>query len=302
MRHFKLINNKGDELNITSQSIFFHDIEGLGFEEETSYRRIGQTWWLNNALLRQTPITGKVSFTDIEGFDPYTLFNEFYLFINKTPLILAYYPRGLGETAYRKQVRVTKLDKSELNKYGILEEDISFTPYTPWYMVTRVSNISTIIEGTGWVWGGDDSPPLVFEPTDELSTPAKFGGEISQSVRLYSPVESSSPIKLTIKGPAINPIWSHYVGNKLISTGGFSGAGVNLSSEEELVGDNTDGHIQMYIRNLTTGESRNVYALRDFNTTCFFVLKEGDNTISVATSGGSTVDFTVEGHIYYGTV
>ena len=26
MRHFKLINNKGDELNITSQSIFFHDI------------------------------------------------------------------------------------------------------------------------------------------------------------------------------------------------------------------------------------------------------------------------------------
>ena len=302
MRFFKLINNKGDELNITSQSIFFHEIEGLGFEEETSYRRVGQTWWLNNALLRQTPIAGKVSFTDIEGHDPYSLFADFYLFINKAPLTLVYYPRGLDQTSYRKQVRVTKLEKSELNQYGILEEDISFTPYTPWYMVTRVSNVNTVITSTGWVWGGNDSPPLVFEPTDAESTPAKFGGEIRQSVNLYSPVESSSPIKLTIKGPALNPIWSHYVGNKLVATGGFSGAGVNLSSDETLVVDNTNGHISMDINNSATGEDRSVYALRDFDTKCFFVLKEGNNTISVATSGGSTVDFTVEGHIYYGTV
>ena len=84
--------------------------------------------------------------------------------------------------------------------------------------------------------------------------------------------------------------------------GGFSGAGVNLSSDETLVVDNTNGHISMDINNSATGEDRSVYALRDFDTKCFFVLKEGNNTISVATSGGSTVDFTVEGHIYYGTV
>lgn len=302
MRYFKLINNKGDELSITSQSIFFHDIEGLGFEEETSYRRVGQTWWLNNALLRQTPITGKISFTDLEGHDPYVLFSDFYLFINKAPLTLVYYPRGLDQTSYRKQVRVTKLDKSELNIYGALEEDISFTPYTPWYMVVSASNVSTIVTNTGWVWGGDNSPPLVFEPTDAESTPAKFGGEIRQSVQLYSPVESSSPIKLTIKGPAVNPFWSHYVGNKLINTGGFAGEGVNLSSEETLVVDNTNGHTGMSISNSVTGETRNVYALRDFDIGCFFILKEGANTISVAASGGSHVDFTVEGHIYYGTV
>ena len=302
MRFFKLINNKGDELNITSQSIFFHDIEGLGFEEETSYRRVGQTWWLNNALLRQIPITGKISFTDLEGHDPYVLFSDFYLFINKAPLTLVYYPRGLDQTSYRKQVRVTKLDKSELNIYGALEEDISFTPYTPWYMVVSASNVSTIVTNTGWVWGGDNSPPLVFEPTDAESTPAKFGGEIRQSVQLYSPVESSSPIKLTIKGPAVNPFWSHYVGNKLISTGRFAGEGVNLSSEETLVVDNTNGHTGMSISNSVTGETRNVYALRDFDIGCFFILKEGANTISVAASGGSHVDFTVEGHIYYGTV
>lgn len=302
MRFFKLINSKGDELNITSQSIFFHDIEGLGFEEETSYRRVGQTWWLNNALLRQIPITGKVSFTDLEGYDPYVLFSDFYLFVNKAPLTLVYYPRGLDQTSYRKQVRVTKLDKSELNTYGALEEDISFTPYTPWYMVVSASNVSTIVTSTGWVWGGDNSPPLVFEPTDAESTPAKFGGEIRQSVQLYSPVESSSPIKLTIKGPAVNPFWSHYVGNKLISTGGFAGEGVNLSGEETLVVDNTNGRTGMSISNSATGETRNVYALRDFNTGCFFILKEGANTISVAASGGSHVDFTVEGHIYYGTV
>lgn len=302
MRYFKLINSKGDELNITSQSIFFHEVEGLGFEEETSFRRIGQTWWLNSALLRQTPITGKISFTDLEGFDPYILFNDFYLFVNKAPLTLVYYPRGLDQTSYRKQVRVTKLEKSELNKYGALEEAIAFTPYTPWYMVVTVQNIIAGTASKGWVWGGEHNPPLKFEPTDDTSTPAKFGGEISQSVRLYSPVESSSPVKLIIKGPALNPIWSHYVGNKLIGTGGFSGSGMNLEADEELVVDNTNGHTRMHVRSLITGEDRNVYALRDFDTMCFFTLKEGDNTISVASSGGSTVDFSVEGHIYYGTV
>ena len=302
MRYFKLINGKGDELNITSQSIFFHDVEGLGFEEETSFRRIGQTWWLNSALLRQTPITGKISFTDLEGFDPYILFNDFYLFVNKAPLTLVYYPRGLDQTSYRKQVRVTKLEKSELNKYGALEEAITFTPYTPWYMVVTVKNIITDTSSKGWIWGGENNPPLKFEPADDTSTPAKFGGEISQSVRLYSPVESSSPVKLIIKGPALNPIWSHYVGNKLIGTGGFSGSGMNLEADEELVVDNTNGHTRMHIRSLITGEDRNVYALRDFDAVCFFTLKEGDNIISVASSGGSTVDFSVEGHIYYGTV
>lgn len=302
MRHFKLINNKGDELNITSQSIFFHDVEGLGFEEETSFRRIGQTWWLNSALLRQIPITGKISFTDLEGHDPYLLFTDFYLFTNKAPLTLVYYPRGLDQTSYRKQVRVTKQEKSELNKYGILEEDIAFTPYTPWYMVVSVKNINSDTSGRGWVWGGEHNPPLKFEPSDDVSTPARFGGEIRQSVNLYSPSDSSSPIKLVIKGPAQNPVWSHYVGNKLIGTGGFSGDGMNLAENEELVVDNTDGHVRMHIRDLITGEDRNVYALRDFDTMCFFTLKEGDNTISVATSGGSAANFSVEGHIYYGTV
>lgn len=302
MRYFKLINRKGDELDLTSQRIFFHEIDGLGFEEDTSWRRVGQTWWLNNALLRQTAITGKISFTYLEGEDPYRLFNDFYLFINNAPLTLVYYPRGFNETSYRKQVRVTKLDKSELNEYGILEEDITFTPYTPWYMVVNEKNINTVDSGTGWVWGGTSSPPLKFEPTDGTSTPAKFGGEIRQSVNIFSPVESSSPVKLVIKGPALNPVWSHYVGNRLIGTGGFSGSGVNLSSQEELVVSNTDGRIQMYIRDINSGETRNVYSLRDFDTACFFNLKAGSNTISVASSGGGAVDFTVEGHIYYATV
>ena len=302
MRNFKLINNKGDELNITSQSIFFHDIEGLGFEEETSYRRIGQTWWLNSALLHQTQITGKISFTDLEGSDPYKLFSDFYLFISKAPLTLVYYPRGLDQTSYRKQVRLTKIEKSELNKYGILEEDVVFTPYTPWYMIASVSNITVIDPGVGWIWGGDGAPPLVFEPVDDTSTPAKFGGEIRQSVNVYSPVDSSGPVKLTIKGPAANPVWSHYVGNKLIGTGGFSGLGVTLSETESLIIDNTNGHYSMTISDSITGNSRNVYALRDFDTACFFNLKEGENTISVTSTGGGVVDFTVEGHIYYATV
>lgn len=307
MRYFKLINSKGDELDITTQEVFFHEIDGLGFEEETSYRRVGELWWLNNVSYRQTPITGKVSFTEYGDTDPYTKFNSFVVFITKAPLTMLYYPHGITGRVYRRQVRVTKLDKSEINTYGIIEEDIVFTPYTPWYEVITVTNGKSDSSFTGaWIWGSDTTPPLVFEPTTEQTAiPARFGAENNRWVRITVPSSVKSPAKLTIFGPVVDPVWTHYVDGELVSSGGFS-TSLTVTDDEAIVIDNTTGipSIKKYYvySGEITEEKLDIYQLRNFNLGCFITLLPGNNRIAIGSSGEAEVRIILEGHIYNASV
>lgn len=304
MRYFKLINSKGIELDITTRSIFFHDLSGLGFEEDTIFRRVGESWWLSKAEYKQSIIKGKISFTSLEGEEPYNQFLMFSKYVSRAPLTLLYYPCGLDGTEYRRTVRVTKLAKSELNKFGALEDEIEFTAYTPWYERTMASNADSMHETTrGWVWGGNDNPPLVFEPTNPEYTVTRFGSEPVTFVNLYSPINSLGPVKLTIYGPASNPTWLQYVGSTRIASGRFSlTENVEIAEGTKLVIDNTSEQSSMKILTLTDDFVMNVYPLRDFDTRGFFNLREGYNTISVLTQSSNVVRFDAEGYVYYATV
>lgn len=304
MRYFKLINSKGVKLDITSNSIFFHDPTGLGFEEDTIFRRVGESWWLSKAAYKQKVIKGKIMFTSLEGADPYEQFLMFSKYISRTPLTLLYYPRGLDGTEYRRTVRVTKLEKSELSKFGALEEEIEFTAYTPWYERVFATNFKHISNNSrGWVWGGDSNPPLVFEPTNPAYTVARFKAEPLRFVNIYSPINSLGPMKITIYGPVTNPIWMHYVGNTRIALGQFdSREDMEIEDGTKLVIDNTGERSNMQVLTNTGAVVKNVYSLRDFSTKSFFNLREGTNTISAITSGSDVVRFDVEGYIYYATV
>ena len=313
MRYFKLINNAAPtpmELDITTTENLFHDISGLGFEEDTDFRSVGDVWWLNSVSYSQSPVSGRMMFTDLGGTTPYRKYQSFYKFISRAPLTLLYYPHGLETEPYRRRVRVTKLEKTELNEYGVLDCDIEFMPYTPWYQTIseEIKNTSTQSE-SGWIWGGTESDPLVFEPAEGSTnkTPAKFRGESQQHVDLDVSISNKSPAKLCIYGPITDPSWTHYVGNELVGTGGFSFDNhVVVNEDEVLVIDSTDGAYSITINavmdELPGRELRNVYALRNFNTSCFLFLQEGKNRIAVSSSGGAVNKIRVEGHIYYATV
>lgn len=304
MRYFKLINSNGVELDITTQSVLFHDIEGLGFEEDAIFRRVGETWWLSSATYKQSVIKGKMCFTGLGGEDPYGLYLRFSKYITRTPLTMVYYPFGLDGDSYRRTVRVTELTKSELTKYGALDESIEFTAYTPWYELVSATNANEeAVASRGWVWGGESNPPLVFEPTNLEYTRTRFGSEQKTFVNVYSPINSLGPVKLTIYGPVTNPVWLHYVGNTRIGTGQFdSSETVEVPAGARLVIDNTNGKHQMRILSATSEVIKNVYPLRDFDTRGFFNLREGYNNISVYSNESDFVRFDVEGHIYYATV
>lgn len=312
MRYFSLINNSGETLDITTKNIFFNEIAGLGFEEETSFRHVGEVWWLNTASYRQKPITGKIIFTDYNNADPYIEFRKFFRFITKVPLTLLYYPDGLEGKEYRRRVRVTKLEKSELNVYGVFDETIEFTPYTPWYELMIAENKGSISDFTGkWIWGdGADNPPVVFAPTPDTAIPPRFGSAERRWVSLDIFSSGNSPARFIMYGPISEPSWTHYVDGNAVATGGFSEE-ITIDADEALVVDNVDEINQIkvysYFTN-TEGEPvigevlRDLYQKRDFNVPCFISLRPGNNRIAVSSSTEDPIRMRLEGHVYNAVV
>lgn len=307
MRYIKLKNSAGAEYNITSKNALFHDIQGLGFSEDGQYKAIGDVWVLNSVSSQQSPISGDICFGYEE--DPYGTFNTFANFIREAPLTFLYFPKGLTGKCYRKRVRVSSLEKGELNEYGVLDCPVEFLPQTPWYEEVSIETSASEkdVNTPGWVWGGTSptSLPLVFEPSSDVTKRrARFRGEYIKSVKVKSNTSKKNPVRLTLSGPLMNPFWSHYVDGKLVSSGGFTASEtVSVGENEELVIDNTDGKYSLKICRADTGELlRDVYRLRNFNLPCFFYMQEGNNQFVISSSDGRVNQIKVEGHVYYDTV
>lgn len=302
MRYFKLENAEGESYDITNTEVFFHDVEGLGFDEEVDFRSVGPVWRLNKALHSQLSITGKICFTANGSTTPYQKYDFFRKFITKPPLVIMYYPHGLTEKAYRKKARITRLTKTELTSYGVLDCDIVLTPYTPWYEVQKYQIIPfTVDDNAGWVWDVGNSWDR--SESDITNPRYKFGAEARNTIIFDSDSNTKGFIKLTINGPAVNPVWTHQVNGEILETGGFdSSNSVTLTEDERLIIDNTEGQYSMFIENVLTRVKRNVYSLRDFDKECFFTVEEGTNMFTVSSADESPVEVLLEGHLHYATV
>lgn len=303
MRYFKLENSAGEVMDITTQQIFFHDISGIGFEEENNFTPIGRVWKLNSSAYRQGVISGTMCFHSVDDKTPYTLYREFFAFINKTPLQILYYPNGLNTMEFRKRVRVSRLEKSELTKEGILDSPIEFTSYTPWYKIVR-DEIDPGQESVnaGWVWDRGNKWRDSFD-VDYSTYHYRFNSSVRRTVRFNSDINGEGPVKLSIHGPLIKPTWTHYVDNKIVASGGLAeGATVTIDQNEVLTIDNTNGTYSMTVYNTETGVERNIYQYRDFDKLCFFTLRQGLNEIVINTDNDDAIKIEAEGHIYYATV
>ena len=324
MRHFKLVNNAGQIFDITTKEALFYEISGLGFEEDNAFSRIGSVWWLSNTQYKQVPVKGKMLFTEENGADPYETFQKFVQFISRPPITLLYNPFGPvksvlcndeedEENAYYRTVRVSKLEKSELTELGVLDENIEFTPYTPWYRKQYEAIDATPPDDgsadTGWIWGdGGSNPPLTFEPaSSQTATRARFRWEPPKFLTFSAMASDNSPAILTIHGPVINPRWIHTLvldnglRTQVLSTGSFT-KDIELSLGDKIIIDSTPAaySITLYHANGTTSD---LYPYRDFEETCFINLKPGVNRISVMSSDGDPCsNVEVEGFIYHATV
>lgn len=307
MRYFKLENSANQSFDITTEEFFFHEISGLGFEEDNTFRKVGPLWRLESSAYRQKPITGKMCFTNRGTTTPYEKFEYFSKFIASDPLYICYWPHDLTGTVYRKRVRVSILEKSELNEYGVLDERIEFTPYTGWFERVYAENV--VIDDSDharWIW---DEGALWRDSFDDPLPPGgdevryRFGGETLNLATVVAENGINGLAKLTIHGPVVNPSWTHYIDGIRVATGGIDASlGLALGENEVLIVDNTTGMHTMTVRNYATNAIRNVYSLRDFEKKCFIELKSGKNTISVISEDGSPVKIELEGQLYHAAV
>ena len=280
MRYFKLENSDGELLDITTTRLLFHDIEGIGFEEENTFVPIGRVWNLQKSDYRQTPVTGKLCFVEDEV-------------TGKTPYM-----------AYRKRVRVSKLEKSEINEYGVLDCDIEFIPYTPWYKIVRdvIDPGGEQSANDGWIWDRGNRWRDSLD-VDYSTYHYRFSNTYRRTIRFNTQVNGEGPVRLELHGPLTNPTWTHYVDGKLEASGGLvEGSPVTIDANEYLIVDNTSGTYVLAVYNAETGLTRNVYQYRDFNKLCFFTLKRGLNEIVINSDNNDAVQIEAEGHVYYATV
>lgn len=318
MRHF-ILDNGTALLDITSTDILFHEISGLGFDEENNFKRIGSSWALNTSNYNQGLISGKMLFncgqTLSRADDPYYRYMEFVRYISRTPLILRYYPFGVTESeedVFYRKVRVSKLSKGEKNEYGVLDCDIEFTAYTPWYKIRTFEYVEDKApsEEHHWVW----DTPLVFEPTSAQKTggaiPAIFDWEPDRTFRFnLSGLLTAAPVKLSISGPLLNPYWTHSILNgtteTVISTGRFvtsQSDRIEIEANSKLIIDNTDGNY-ILAKETPSGSRIDLYSKRDFGTDCFLNLRNGDNVIAVGSEGSFFPEsITAEVHELYATI
>ncbi len=275
MRRFKLINAKGSSFDLNGRAAFFHSIEGFGFKDETAYEHIGTDFYALDEVFSQGQMQGKILFA---GASPYEKYREFTNFVRAVPLTLVY---ELDET-FKIPVRLVDIGKAELDK-GCLNCDVIFLAAGLFYKT--VKKYSEIVTVGGKVY--------------DYTYPYSYADVSQNTIMIESDSYEDSPCRITIFGPATNPVWKHYVNNELYETGRYEGT---IQDGHKLVIDTTEIPYSITERGVGDEVVANRYQLCDFTTERFFMLQHGMNRISVTHDGLNTVDVCVEGKISYETV
>lgn len=277
MRDFRLINNDGASYNLTEKgALFFYNVDGLGYDRDVQFQRIGDHLSLINDNLGQGTITGIIKFWNPDAYGKYFKFAQF---CQNKPLQLVYAPES---TEFFRSGYVTKIGKSE-SESGALVATVEFKTTTPWYRMFSSFN-------SGEIKGGK-----IYD----FKYDYQYSEGIQQAIILNSDSYQDSPCKLTIFGPATNPRWSHYVNNRLMVTGMIKGS---IEANHKLVIDTTTIPYSICQYDLSDNLISDMYQLSDYSTERFITLGYGENIVSVTHSGSNILKLGLEARIEYATV
>lgn len=284
MRRFSLITGIGESVDLTTETVFFHDPDGLGFEISATYRQIGKRFSPVSTDTSQGSITGSIAFL---GSKPYEQYYNFMKTVLGGGLILVYSTDD-NVTKYYREVELSSVGKSEiLQDGGYLDVSVTFTAKTPWYRKYTLTTNNKVSGDSGFIF--------------PVKWPVKFRSTMGMSVILDVESHCNSPCRLIIDGPLTNPSWRHYVNGRLSQTGAVT---VDIPEDHHLVIDNRGDSYEMAIYNSDLSSvTKDVYQLSDFSTGRFIELKYGRNQISVSSANTTDmVDIKLEANVYYDTV
>lgn len=303
MRGFVLIDKDGNAYNLTTKdSAFFYGVSGLGYEKETTFQRVKNRFALIKKEFVQQTLQGTVRFWQDNAEQKYF---DFAQFCQNSPLRLVYNPVEMdviqndynhmdGTTLhlasyyltgnnYFRDGYVTKIEKGD-GTGDELTVTIDFTATTSWY-----KKISTYNYGNY----GSGGKKYDYEYDYEYIETA------NNVLSVTSDSRQTSPTKIFIIGPALNPAWSYYLNGNLKQTGKVN---ITVPSGYRLIIDATTIPYSIKEYDANGDLVGDMYQSSDFSTDRFISFSYGKNTLSFIDDNGAILGVGVEAQIEYATV
>ena len=260
MRKFSIRNSKGQTLSLQDKSGYaFFDEEGLGFDVEASFQRIGDQFRVIEEGFAQPRVSGNLV---ISGTDAFAKYTTFVAFCRYTPLTLIY----VSDTTTYLEGFISSLQKGDMINRRTLVCPMVFTGTSYWYD-------DVIEEETG---GELPASTKMYPYTYAYQYASGESGTV-----VINNGDLSSYFKLTIFGPTTYPTWQLYSGETLISSGRVL---ATIPDGDKLI-VNSDP-LEMEIAEYTNGNEyvSDRYPDSDFTTERIFVIPAGTSKMVISDS------------------
>lgn len=277
MRTFRLYDNDGNRYNLTSRDhLFFYAIDGLGFEQSAEFQRIEDRFALLESHIEQATIEGTIKFWQPEAELQYFNFAQF---CQNQPIMMDY---NNNYGTYSRRGIITKIERGDGDGNELLIK-IQFKAQTPWY--------KEIIEYNP----GTESGGKVYNYSYDY-TYLKGG---KNTITIDSDSYQSSPVKLVVIGPAINPSWRHYLNGELVTEGKINGI---IGPDNRLIVDTTTIPYRIIQVDALGQLVSDLYQQSDFSTYRFVRFGHGRNTVTFSADESNILNVGVEAQIEYATI
>ena len=241
MREFNLRNNIGEEYRLNSLDNFFHSPEGLGFQRDAVYQKLGSRYKIVRDGFRQQPISGQIMFKSDERASAYNRYLKFKNFLQEIPLVLVYRIPG-GE--FNMDVVPNVVEKTEINSSLGMNVGIELMPLSMWYKTVRkeVDSSSVSIES---------------DSVNESPCCLRFSGVVKSNANLT---------------------WTQTVDGETVMTGTLLGVTI-AATDMVYVRSDLDPYAIYKIP--SGGTSTSLYEKSDFSTKRFPYIYKGTNVFTV---------------------
>ena len=269
VRKFRLVNEKGQDFSLMDlyNYCFLSNPDGLGYNYETEYQKLMDTFIENIRKLAQGQISGTVNFINYDNYRNFIDFIE-----NSENLRLSYIvPYQNGEKEYFKDIKIQSISKTQKQTNGILSETVIFDCLSLWYE----ENIITYTV-----------KPLENEIRWDFKWDSKFSDYDSRNLQYINKGHVEAPIYVEIDGQVVNPKLELYVEGELYQSVEIT---TTFAQYEKLIYDSRENQFAI-LKEKTDGTTESLFSLDYINF-------ENDNVIRIPKNRSCEIRLTADNEV-----
>lgn len=241
IRNFYFENEIGQRIDCQKidGNLFLYNVTGLGFEKETEYVQICNTFVKNKENIKQNIIEGELEFYNMT-YDEYTNFIDFVL--SSKSLKLIYVPKTSQRKEFYRDIDIVKIDKNEEDDYNVLISPITIYCKSLWYKQdVAIYTIKAQDDEIRWDFRWD----------------SRFTDYDNRNLTYINKGHVEAPVLIEMSGHLVNPKVELYIEGELYQTVAFN---VEIAEYEKLLYSTKEN--EFYIRKQNTdGTIEDLYDL-----------------------------------------